>query len=42
MSIGSRIRSAREAKGLTQAQLAEKVGNIETRANMLYNKLTEY
>lgn len=30
MSIGSRIRSAREAKGLTQAQLAEKVGNIKS------------
>lgn len=30
MSIGSRIRSAREAKGLTQAQLADKVGNIKS------------
>ena len=30
MSIGSRIRAAREAKELTQSQLAEKVGNIKS------------
>ena len=30
MTIGSRIRAAREAKGLTQPQLAEKVGNIKS------------
>ena len=28
MTPGSRIRAAREAKGLTQLQLAEKIGNI--------------
>ena len=28
MTLGSRIRAAREAKGLTQPQLAEKIGNI--------------
>ncbi len=30
MTIGSRIRAAREAKGLTQPQLAAKVGNIKS------------
>lgn len=51
MTIGSRIRAAREAKGLTQPQLAEQIGNITSNGISMwennksrpdYDKLTKF